>query len=143
MSDTAMRVSGLPLWDGETYRGVADLEWDGGRFTRVETHVDSSAAGRTDADEDGELSIIPGLIDTHVHFDSYAGSGSVDWMTWPLITPEPERRCTSSRTPVAPRPRASRPSATSREARCSSPRPVRSMPDSSPGLACSSTAPSA
>jgi imidazolonepropionase-like amidohydrolase len=83
MSDTAMRVTGLPLWDGETYQGVADLEWDGGRFTRVDARAVPAEAG--------ELSIIPGLIDTHVHFDSYAGSGSVDWMTWPLITPEPER----------------------------------------------------
>lgn len=88
MSDTAMRVTGLPLWDGETYQGVADVEWDGGRFTRIETRVDSSVNGEAGS---GELSIIPGLIDTHVHFDSYAGSGSVDWMTWPLIAPEPER----------------------------------------------------
>lgn len=84
MSDSAMRMSGLPLWDGEGFQGVADLEWNHGRFTRV-----TADAGTTVVNND--LSIIPGLIDTHVHFDSYAGSGSVDWMTWPLITPEPER----------------------------------------------------
>lgn len=84
MSGSAMRMSGLPLWDGEIFQGVADLEWDAGRFTRVVPTAGKEAV-------DGDLSIIPGLIDTHVHFDSYAGSGSVDWMTWPLITPEPER----------------------------------------------------
>lgn len=84
MSDSVMRVSGLPLWDGDGFQGVADLEWDRGRFTNVVASTESPAGS-------GDLSIIPGLIDTHVHFDSYAGSGSVDWMTWPLITPEPER----------------------------------------------------
>jgi len=83
MSDAVGRVSGLPLWDGDEFRGVADLEWANGRFTQIDA---SSRASTSD-----ELSVIPGLIDTHVHFDSYAGSGSVDWMTWPLITPEPER----------------------------------------------------
>ncbi len=84
MSESAMRMSGLPLWDGESFQGIADVEWDNGRFTTVAADADATG-------DDGDLSIIPGLIDTHVHFDSYAGSGSVDWMTWPLITPEPER----------------------------------------------------
>ncbi|KAA9107979.1 metal-dependent hydrolase family protein [Microbacterium rhizomatis] len=83
MQEAATRISGLPLWDGDAYRGPADVRWENGRITHVETVRESEVPG--------ELTVIPGLIDTHVHFDSYAGSGSVDWMTWPLITPEPER----------------------------------------------------
>lgn len=33
-----------------------------------------------------EFSIIPGLIDTHVHLIGYAGSETPDFLTWPLIT---------------------------------------------------------
>jgi imidazolonepropionase-like amidohydrolase len=83
MSDEAQRLSGLALWDGDGFRGVADIEWTDGRFARIDAGPELGAPG--------EHSVIPGLIDTHVHFDSYAGSGTVDWMSWPLITPEPER----------------------------------------------------
>ncbi|MBB2976920.1 imidazolonepropionase-like amidohydrolase [Microbacterium endophyticum] len=83
MTNANGRIEGIALWDGDSHRGTAALAWEDGRITSVDA--------ADEAVEKAEFSIIPGLVDTHVHFDGYAGSGSVDWMTWPLITPEPER----------------------------------------------------
>ncbi|MDL5352796.1 amidohydrolase family protein [Microbacterium sp. zg-YB36] len=77
-------VTGLTLWDGDLDRGPAQLEWAGDRITAV-TPVQATQA------PPAEFSIIPGLIDTHVHLDSAAAASAVDWMTWPLITPASER----------------------------------------------------
>ncbi len=74
-------VSGLSVWDGDLDRGPAVLEWADGRITAV-TAVDAPPS---------EYSVIPGLIDTHVHLESSAVPSAVDWMTWPLITPASER----------------------------------------------------
>ncbi|MDX2377797.1 amidohydrolase family protein [Microbacterium sp. LRZ72] len=76
------RLEGVAVWDGDAYRGVGSITWSDGRLTALDAK---------ERDESPEYSVIPGLVDTHVHFDSYAGSGSVDWATWPLITPAPER----------------------------------------------------
>jgi imidazolonepropionase-like amidohydrolase len=74
-------LSGLPLWDGDADRGPSTLEWEGDRITAVGPAAPASA----------EYSIVPGLIDTHVHLDSSASTRPGDWMTWPLITPASER----------------------------------------------------
>lgn len=79
------RISGLALWDGDADRGTSTLEWTGDRIDSV---TPSEASTSADA---AEYSIIPGLIDTHVHLDSSAGAAPGDWMTWPLITPASER----------------------------------------------------
>ncbi|MFJ6651518.1 amidohydrolase family protein [Microbacterium sp. NPDC091313] len=81
MSARPASLSGLPLWDGDADRGPSTLEWDGDRITAVTPAAAASAA----------YSIVPGLIDTHVHLDSSASSRPGDWMTWPLITPASER----------------------------------------------------
>lgn len=81
MSDEVRRLAGVRVWDGDADRGGATLRW---RRDRIEA-VDAG-----DADDD-ELSVIPGLIDTHVHLDASASPSSVDWMTWPIITPASER----------------------------------------------------
>ncbi|MEV7972805.1 amidohydrolase family protein [Cellulomonas sp. NPDC089187] len=74
-------LDGLPLWDGERLHGPSRLTWSGDRILAVE-----ESAGR-----DTELSIIPGLIDTHVHLGYPAGEPAKDASTWPLITPAEER----------------------------------------------------
>ncbi|WP_261165686.1 amidohydrolase family protein [Microbacterium sp. Marseille-Q6965] len=72
------------LWDGRTDRGVVRLEWDGDGIVAVAEEAGASTA------EPG-LSIIPGLIDTHVHLGSHARGAAADPMTWPLVTPAAER----------------------------------------------------
>ena len=82
MAQTEKRISAMSLWDGDADRGVRSLAWQDGVI---------SAVGTPQGEADAQYSVIPGLVDTHVHMDSHAGSGSVDWMTWPLITPAEER----------------------------------------------------
>lgn len=84
MTETPTRLSGVRLWDGDTDRGVAALTWSGGTLESVD-------AVEPAADDRAEFSVIPGLIDTHVHLDASAGAAAGDWMTWPLITPASER----------------------------------------------------
>lgn len=73
----------LRLWDGHEDRGYARITWEDGTFVGVEP--DTAPPGRH------ALAVIPGLIDTHTHMASYAGSGSVDYRTWPLITHDTTR----------------------------------------------------
>jgi imidazolonepropionase-like amidohydrolase len=73
-------LAGIELWDGTVGRGTSTLRWstDSGRLTAVE----SAEA----APEQGGLSVVPGLIDTHVHLIGYAGTGSPDFLGWPIVT---------------------------------------------------------
>jgi imidazolonepropionase-like amidohydrolase len=84
------------LWDGETDRGAATIEWRVDETDGVITDVrpaprgerpepGSSGASST-ASTASTLSVIPGLIDTHVHLVGYAGTGRADFLTWPLTT---------------------------------------------------------
>jgi imidazolonepropionase-like amidohydrolase len=70
----------LELWDGIAYRGPSTVEWgalDGSDdVIRVVEPVQRG----------GEFSLIPGLIDTHVHLLGYAGAGTPDFLGWPLVT---------------------------------------------------------
>lgn len=82
-----------PLWDGTTDRGTVTLDWTTDAVDGTITALNPASAGATDAggkspgraSADG-LSIIPGLIDTHVHLVGHAGHGSADFLTWPLVT---------------------------------------------------------
>lgn len=38
-----------------------------------------------------DLSVIPGLVDTHVHLVGHAGPGAADFATWPLVTTRDEQ----------------------------------------------------
>lgn len=77
------RLAGIALWNGSTALGASSIEWDGDHIVAVES---------TDAAADlSEYSVIPGLVDTHVHLGAYAGSATVDYFSWPLITPAEER----------------------------------------------------
>ena len=83
MPAISQTVTGLSVWDGDLDRGPASLEWSGDRITAV-TPIAADAPP-------AEFSIIPGLIDTHVHMDASAVPSPVDWMTWPIVTPASER----------------------------------------------------
>ncbi|MTD14244.1 amidohydrolase family protein [Nakamurella sp. YIM 132087] len=78
-------LSGVRLWDGRTDRGLVDLTVSGGLVTEV-----VPAAG-----PDSGLSVIPGLVDTHVHLIGFAGGRDrvkgFDTFTWPLVTEREEQ----------------------------------------------------
>ncbi|MEU6711880.1 amidohydrolase family protein [Nonomuraea sp. NPDC046802] len=77
-----MRLDGIPLWDGTEFRGPVDLSWEPDRITAV-----TPAPARH-----GDLCVIPGLVDTHVHLIGYAGPGEPpDFATWPLVTTRDEQ----------------------------------------------------
>lgn len=72
-----MRLSGIRVWDGTEQLGPATVEWRDGAITEV-------APGGTERWP--ELSLVPGLIDTHVHLTGPARPGDYTYGTWPLVT---------------------------------------------------------
>jgi imidazolonepropionase-like amidohydrolase len=80
-SRTFSTLEGITVWDGERSLGPARLDWSGDAITQVAVAEDRFP----------EYSVIPGLVDTHVHLDTYAGNGRVDGTSWPLIAPPEER----------------------------------------------------
>ncbi|WKK73122.1 hypothetical protein Q0F99_09925 [Rathayibacter oskolensis] len=95
------------VWDGTRALGTATLAWSGDRIDSV-----TSSSGESD------LSIIPGLVDTHVHLGAYSGEGSADFTSWGLITRARSACSTSRTTPARPPARESRRSATSGPTSC-------------------------
>jgi len=77
-----MNLEGIRVWDGERDRGPMNLTIAGGRLAGMEPAPTDRYPG---------LALIPGLIDTHVHLIGYAGSDTVDYLTWPLVTAVEER----------------------------------------------------
>lgn len=77
-----MRLEGITVWDGEQEIGATDLVLDGDEITQVDP-----AGG----DRHPGISVIPGLIDTHVHLTDPAVGGDYTTFTWPLVTPMAER----------------------------------------------------
>jgi imidazolonepropionase-like amidohydrolase len=73
-------IDGIAVWDGTTSLGPRRVSWNGDRITAVEAADDRAP----------EYSLIPGLVDTHVHLDSPAGSTPTD-SAWPIVTPPEER----------------------------------------------------
>jgi imidazolonepropionase-like amidohydrolase len=117
-----MRLDGIALWDGGEYRGPSTLVWSGDRIEAVDPAAH---------EERPELCVIPGLVDTHVHLVGYAGEGTADFATWPLVTTRDEQvRCARASPrfatwpPTTPRWRSA----------------VCSTPGSCPAHACSRTA---
>ncbi len=78
----ALEIQGIRVWDGERELGIRTVRLEG---DRIEAVADAPAS----ADED--LSLMPGLVDSHVHLLGYAGTATVDYLSWPLITPPVER----------------------------------------------------
>jgi imidazolonepropionase-like amidohydrolase len=70
----------LDTWDGTEHLGVTSVRWEPQAGDAIIRSVSPSDA------EVPEYSVIPGLIDTHVHLLGYAGSGTPDFLTWPLVT---------------------------------------------------------
>lgn len=77
-----MCLEGVRVWDGERLLGPATVAWDGDRIQGVDPAA---------ADGHPGLSLVPGLVDTHVHMVAYAGRDKVDDRSWGLVTPWPEQ----------------------------------------------------
>lgn len=73
----------VALWDGTTDAGIRTLSWSRSGADAVFDEPSRAAAA---GEETPEFSVIPGLIDTHVHIVGYAGPGTADFLTWPLMT---------------------------------------------------------
>jgi imidazolonepropionase-like amidohydrolase len=72
----------LDLWDGTSHRGTSVVRW--GSIDGDDDVIRSVEASDRGGNE--EFSLIPGLIDTHVHLLGYAGVGTPDFLSWPLVT---------------------------------------------------------
>jgi len=72
-------LAAVAIWDGVDDIGARSLEWSDGKIAAL-----GDASGAV------EFSVVPGLVDTHVHLLGYAGGrGNVkgfDTFTWPLVT---------------------------------------------------------
>jgi imidazolonepropionase-like amidohydrolase len=80
---TGGRIPAVTVWDGERELGGVSLAWSSGVIDAVEPAEVSS--------ELAEWSIIPGLIDTHVHLDTNALTGQGPGDAWPLVTNDAEK----------------------------------------------------
>lgn len=73
-----MQLSGIEVWDGQSAAGSRALSWGRAGFEAVEPAEPNPAfAG---------LSVIPGLVDSHVHVIGFAGGTGKDFFSWPLLT---------------------------------------------------------
>jgi imidazolonepropionase-like amidohydrolase len=77
----------LDLWDGTEHRGRSHVRW--GALDGSDDVIQSVEASERGGNS--EFSLIPGLIDTHVHLLGYAGAGTPDFLTWPLVTSPEEQ----------------------------------------------------
>lgn len=97
--DASGVLRGMSAWDGERDLGRVDIGWQDGYLTRVEV-TDRTTDGTTDRTTaaptgSDDLTVIPGLVDTHVHLAGYAGPlgvpGAPDTFTWPLVATREEQ----------------------------------------------------
>lgn len=90
VQDRGGELHGVDLWDGERSLGLGSIRWRGTGADAVIEAIEPEAVEAAPVDSAGggvdRLSVIPGLIDTHVHLGGYAGSGRVDFLSWPLVT---------------------------------------------------------
>jgi imidazolonepropionase-like amidohydrolase len=80
------RITDIALWDGQESRGPSLLEWSLEGTDAVITEVRAADPSPSSTVSSSEYSVIPGLIDTHVHLVGNAASRPADFLTWPLIT---------------------------------------------------------
>lgn len=111
-SEPSGAIAGLPIWNGKRYIGPATISWHGDHIDAVTPlaaqddvessadHAASTAHGNTEtattalspkspAPNASNLSIIPGLVDTHLHLE-YPSIDVADTFPWGLYTPPEE-----------------------------------------------------
>lgn len=80
VENAEMELAHVELWDGFRHRGPSTIRWVFSGRDAVISSIEASSG------EPPELSVIPGLIDTHVHLIGYAGPDTADFPNWPLVT---------------------------------------------------------
>ncbi|TWH72785.1 amidohydrolase family protein [Modestobacter roseus] len=76
---TGGALSGVAVWDGTDHRGTGTVTWSAeGALTAVDAAHDAGPPAR--------FTVLPGLIDTHVHLVGNASARPADFLTWPLMT---------------------------------------------------------
>lgn len=82
---------GVDVWDGHDHLGPHEVTWGPhGSGSAPDAVVTELGAVGPSAAFAG-LSLIPGLIDTHVHLIGNAGGAASGFLTWPLVTPPTEQ----------------------------------------------------
>jgi len=77
-----MLIRGIEVFDGDAAIGLSEIVLTGDTVESVRATTSSASS---------DLSMIPGLIDTHVHLVGNAASSTVDFYTWPLTTTREEQ----------------------------------------------------
>lgn len=80
-------LDGITVWNGERMLGPSRLAWT----TPGDRGPDRITALAPADDRHPGLTVIPGLIDTHVHLDTNVLDGSGPGDAWPLVTPPEEK----------------------------------------------------
>lgn len=78
-------LEGVDLWDGRAHRGPAVLRLAADGRDAVVAAVEPAVSASSG------LSVVPGLIDTHVHLIGESTGARVDFLSWPLTTRAEER----------------------------------------------------
>ncbi|MGW9114758.1 amidohydrolase family protein [Microbacterium sp. NPDC055683] len=78
---TAGALSGVDIWDGEHLLGTGAVAWADGVLGEISIARGTAARG---------LSVIPGLVDTHVHLDVAVGEQPAD-SGWALATGDADK----------------------------------------------------
>ena len=84
-----MLLRRVDVWDGDRALGLRDVELAAGLVSAVRA-VPVSGDGAEPRPSSG-ISLIPGLIDTHVHLVGDASRSGSDFYAWPLVTTPEEK----------------------------------------------------
>ncbi|NAZ83889.1 amidohydrolase family protein, partial [Kineococcus sp. R8] len=79
----AGEFSAAACFDGDVSRGPVALRWSDGVLVVVEPGA--AEAGSS------EFTVLPGLVDTHVHLVGDAAGSGTDFLSWPLVTTREEQ----------------------------------------------------
>ncbi|QNE42923.1 amidohydrolase family protein [Frigoribacterium sp. NBH87] len=84
-------LAGVDVWDGHGALGPSTVSWGPARpGIATDAVVTEVEPAEPSARFEG-LSLVPGLVDTHVHLIGNAGGASSGFLTWPLVTPPTEQ----------------------------------------------------
>ncbi|MFT4210678.1 MAG: amidohydrolase family protein [Microbacterium sp.] len=75
-------LDGVELWDGHEHRGRVRIRWSDGIVEVVESGASTTGEA---------LSVIPGLVDTHVHLDVPVADGRPADLGWGTVTGQAEQ----------------------------------------------------
>jgi imidazolonepropionase-like amidohydrolase len=84
-------LAGVDVWDGHAALGPRTVSWGPARPGVDTDAVVIALEPAAPSSRFAGLSLVPGLVDTHVHLIGNAGGASSGFLTWPLVTPPTEQ----------------------------------------------------